>query len=53
MQIFRQVTGRNTAQQADDRSRAVAEPGYTGNPAPSESGYAGNNMAPGSGWNNQ
>ena len=53
MQIFRQVTGRNTAQQADDRSRAVAEPGYMGNPAPSESGYAGNNMAPGSGWNNQ
>lgn len=53
MQIFRQVTGRNTAQQADDRSRAVAEPGYTGNPAPSESGYAGNNMPPGSGWNNQ
>ena len=53
MQIFRQVTGRNTAQQADDRSRAVAEPGYTGNPAPSESGYSGNNMAPGSGWNNQ
>ncbi len=53
MQIFRQVTGRNTAQQADDRSRAVADPGYTGNPAPSESGYAGNNMAPGSGWNNQ
>lgn len=53
MQIFRQVTGRNTAQQTDDRSRAVAEPGYTGNPAPSESGYAGNNMAPGSGWNNQ
>ena len=53
MQIFRQVTGRNTAQQADDRSRAVAEPVYTGNPAPSESGYAGNNMAPGSGWNNQ
>ena len=53
MQIFCQVTGRNTAQQADDRSRAVAEPGYTGNPAPSESGYAGNNMAPGSGWNNQ
>ena len=53
MQIFRQVTGRNAAQQADDRSRAVAEPGYTGNPAPSESGYAGNNMAPGSGWNNQ
>ena len=53
MQIFRQVTGRNTAQQADDRSRAVAETGYMGNPAPSESGYAGNNMAPGSGWNNQ
>lgn len=53
MQIFRQVTGRNTAQQADDRSRAVAETGYTGNPAPSESGYSGNNMAPGSGWNNQ
>ena len=53
MQIFRQVTGRNTAQQADDRSRAVADPGYTGNPAPSESGYSGNNMAPGSGWNNQ
>ena len=53
MQIFRQVTGRNTAQQADDRSRAVAETGYTGNPASSESGYSGNNMAPGSGWNNQ
>ena len=53
MQIFRQVTGRNTAQQADDRSRAVAEPGYMGNPAPSESGYAGSNMAPGPGWNNQ